>query len=81
MYFEESLNRELKKPAGEHWDSTRSRIKSSCEPLVEQLFFSGETVLTHKIEGTSKFAEEFAQRSPRDKQGRSLREFDLQTRI
>src|SRR5262249_37297009 len=35
----------------------------------------------HAVEGTSRFAEEFAARGPHDKQGRSLREFDLKTRL
>jgi hypothetical protein len=81
LHYEQSLNRELGKPADEHWDSTKSRIKSVCEPLLEYLLFSEETGLTHKIQGTSKFAEEFAQRGPRDKQGRSLRDLDLNRRM
>jgi hypothetical protein len=66
---------------GEHSDSTRSRIKSSCEPLVEYLLFAGETPLTDPIEGSSTFASEFSARGPRDSQGRSLREFDLKKRL
>lgn len=81
LHYEQTLNRELGKPAGEHWDSTRSRIKSACEPLVEYLLFSEEAPLTHEIRGTSPFAAEFQDRGPRDKQGRSLREFDLKKRM
>ncbi len=33
------------------------------------------------MKGTSGFAEEFAKRGPRTKDGRSLREFDLKTRL
>ena len=33
------------------------------------------------MKGTSGFAEEFAAKGPRDGKGRSLREFDLKTRI
>lgn len=81
VHYELSLNRELGKPLTERWDSTKSRIKSSCEPLVEYMFFCEEAPLTHKITGTSKFAAEFAQRGPRDSKGRSLRELDLETRM
>ncbi len=81
LHYEQTLNRELGKPAKEHWDSTTSRIKSSCEPLVEYLFFSDEALLTHKIEGTSNFAAEFQQPGPRDKKGRSLRDLDLTRRM
>jgi hypothetical protein len=62
-------------------ESTASRIKSCCEPLLEYLLFSKEARLTEKVRGTSKFAEEFAARGPKDKQGRSLRQLDLQRRL
>ncbi len=81
LHYQESLNKELKEPAENMWDSTKSRLKNASEPLVEYLLFSGEAPLTGKIAGTSKFAEEFSQQGPRDKQGRSLRDFDLEKRI
>lgn len=81
LHYQQALNRELNEPADHVWDSTRSRIKSACEPLVEYLLFSGEAELTSRIQGTSGFADEFAQHGPRDRQGRSLREFDLETRL
>jgi hypothetical protein len=80
-HYQQSLNRELHEPADRIWDSTKSRIKSACEPLVEYLLFSGEATLTAPIRGTSSFADEFSQRGPRDGKGRSLRDFDLQTRL
>lgn len=69
------------RPPGTHNDSTMSRIKSACEPLVEYLLFSGEIKLTAPIVGTSEFAKEFPQRGPRDTRGRSLRDLDLKTRL
>jgi hypothetical protein len=81
MHHQQALNRELKEPADHEWESTKSRIKSAGEPLVEYLLFSGEAKLTAPIRGTAGFAEQFAQRGPRDRQGRSLRDFDLQTRL
>jgi len=78
---EAALNRELKKPPGYRWESTTSRIKSVGEPLVKYLLFSKESKLTEPLKGTTSFAREFAARGPRDKQGRSLREFDLKTRL
>jgi hypothetical protein len=80
-HYQESLNREFGEPADRVWDSTKSRIKSAGEPLVEYLLFSGETRLTAPIRGTSGFAEEFANRGPRDRRGRSLRDLDLTTRL
>ena len=67
--------------AGVHSDSTLSRIKSSCEPLVEYLLLSNEAPLTAPITGSSDFTADFSARGPRDSQGRSLRDFDLKTRV
>lgn len=80
-HYQQALNRELGEPEGHVWDSTKSRIKSACEPLVEYLLFSGEAELKGQVAGTSAFAAEFAARGPRDRQGRSLREFDLERRM
>lgn len=81
LHYEAALNQELKEPAGHKWASTLSRIKSVGEPLVEYLLFSGEARLEAPIRGTSGFAEEFALLGRRDTHGRSLRDFDLQTRL
>jgi len=81
LHYEEALSRDLGRPAGDHWDSTKSRIQSACEPLVESLLFCQETLLTEKLTGTSRFAEEFTRRGPRDSRERSLRDFDLTRRM
>jgi hypothetical protein len=81
LHHEATLNRELKEPATKRWDSTTRRIESAGEPLVQYLLFSGESKLTDPVAGTSAFAKEFAARGPADGAGRSLRQFDLQTRL
>jgi hypothetical protein len=81
LYEAAELNKALGRPSDYRSDSTTSRIKSAGEPLVKYLLFSGEAELTDTIKGTSGFAEEFAKRGPRDRRGRSLRDFDLQTRL
>ncbi len=48
---------------------------------MSYMLFSGETRLTSPIKGTSGFAREFEKTGPRDPQGRSLRTFDMQTRM
>jgi len=75
------LNKALGRPVGFKSDSTISRIKNAAEPLVKALLFCEEAPLTDKVTGTSAFAKEFAERGPRDSGGRSLREFDLSTRL
>ncbi len=81
LHYQAMLNRELKEPPGNRWASTLSRIRSVGDPLVKYLLFAGEARLQSPIKGTSGFAEHFAQQGSRDSQGRSLRDFDLQTRM
>jgi hypothetical protein len=51
------------------------------EPLVKTMLFSGAVALTAPVQGTSNFTEEFSAQGPRDSRGRSLRDFDLKTRL
>jgi hypothetical protein len=81
LYEEAELNMVLGRPAEVHSESTLGRIRSAGEPVVQYLLFSGETKLTEPVQGTSGFAQEFAQRGPRDDKGRSLRDLDLQHRL
>jgi hypothetical protein len=78
---EGAMNRSLGRPLDERLDSTVSRVKSVCEPLVRYLLLADEAPLTDRVEGTSSFAKEFVARGPRDRQGRSLRNFDLEQRM
>ena len=81
LHQQKELNRDLGEAPDHVWNSTHSRIKSGGEPLVEYFLFSEEAELTHRIAGTAGFAEEFAKQSPRDRHGRSLRDFDLERRL
>jgi hypothetical protein len=81
LYEEASINKALGRPADYRSETTVSRIRSAGEPLVKYLLFSGEATLTDRVKGTSKFTEEFAQRGPRDGQGRSVRDLDLEHRL
>jgi hypothetical protein len=62
-------------------DSTIRRIHNAAEPVVKSLLFSGEAKLTDRVAGVSGFAESFTAKGPRDTEGRSLREFDLSSRM
>ena len=61
--------------------STLARISGPVERLLQTMLFVKEAPLTGPVQGTSSFAEEFSARGPRDAQGRSLRELDLDTRL
>jgi hypothetical protein len=81
LFAEQRLNKELGEPEGHRWDSTTTRIRSSCESLVKYLLFSDEAPLTGPLQGTTTFATDFMSRGIRDSQGRSLRDFDLERRV
>src|SRR5262249_59804153 len=68
-------------PRGGLTESRSGRGDRAGEQLAKYLLFADETRLTDPVNGTSGFAEEFAQRGPFDRHGRSLREFDLSTRL
>ena len=51
------------------------------EGLVRYMLFRDERPRPEPVRGASSFAETFAARGPRDAKGRSLREFELQTRL
>ncbi len=80
-HYEAKLNQELGEPADKRWESATRRIESAGDRLAAYLLFGGEAKLDGPVEGTSAFAKEFAARGPFDKKGRSLRQFDLTTRL
>jgi len=81
LYEEAEINKALGQPANYRSDSTTRRIQYAGEPLVKYMLFSAEAKLVDKVHGTSGFAEEFTRRGPRDSQGRSLRDLDLEHRL
>ncbi|MFH5804952.1 hypothetical protein [Alienimonas sp. DA493] len=62
-------------------DEPDAAWRAEAEDLLAHLLFEGETPLDHPVTGTSGFAEAFAARGPFDDAGRSLRQFDLETRL
>jgi len=62
-------------------DDGNSRVAAAADRLVQHLLFVGELALTGQVKGSSPFAEEFEKRGPTDKKGRSLRQFELTTRL
>jgi hypothetical protein len=62
-------------------DEATPRLDSAIDDMVAYMLFAEETPLKDPVEGVSTFTKTFPQRGPRDKQGRSLRDFDLKTRM
>jgi hypothetical protein len=62
-------------------DEVKQQYQKPAEQLLRYLLFTNEAPLEAQVKGDSGYAEEFGARGPRDPQGRSLRDFDLRTRI
>jgi hypothetical protein len=60
---------------------TEPALDAAVDEMVTYMLFADEIPLTDPIKGVSPFTQTFAARGPRDKQGRSLRDFDLKTRL
>ena len=56
-------------------------LRTITDAFLRYLLFTEEVELTSPIQGSAGFARTFVARGPRDKSGRSLRDFDLQTRL
>jgi hypothetical protein len=81
LHAQASLNKELGRAPDSYSETVDRCIRNVGDALVRYLLFSAEAKLTDKIEGTSTFAADFVKKGPRDKKGRSLREFDLERRL
>ena len=67
--------------AAESLPLPEAELAGAVDRLVSSLLFVDETRLESPIEGVSSFSDTFHARGPCDSQGRSLRQFDLQTRL
>lgn len=56
-------------------------LKTISEAFLKYALFTEESALSTPVRGAEKFAKEFAAAGPRDSRGRSLRDFDLNTRL
>ena len=81
LYADEGRNKAANLPAGTISEAARQQYQRPAEQLVRYLLFANEAPLEDRVEGASGYAEEFAAKGPRDARGRSLRDFDLRTRI
>lgn len=58
-----------------------TQVQDDIKALAAYLLFAEEAPLKEPIEGVSSFRTTFQHRGPRDRKGRSLRDFDLRTRL
>lgn len=81
IYHDQIMNQALNRPKDYQSETTQRRIATAGDRLVEYMLFAEEFPLEYAVRGTSRFSQEFAQRGPHDSRGRSLRQFDLNTRL
>lgn len=75
------MNELLERPKGHISESAERRISASADRVLRYLLMTDEFQLTDTVAGSSGFAAEFSARGSEDSQGRSLRDFDLKTRL
>lgn len=75
------LNRILGNSGTERSEGITRRIERACEQVVQYLMFCEEARLEEQVRGTSDFCRDFEARGPFDSKGRTLRQFDLKTRM
>ena len=56
-------------------------LKSKVESFLQYALFTEEAPITNAVKGSAAFVKEFESRGPVDSKGRSLRQFDLNTRL
>ncbi len=62
------------------WES-RMGSPTDVDEIVAYMTFRDEVALPEPVEGVSTFTADFERRGPHDRAGRSLRDFDLKTRL
>lgn len=62
-------------------DEWRVQMQLVAREVVDYMLFCDEARLESEVKGTAAFAEDFVGRGPRDNTGRSLRDFDMKTRM
>jgi hypothetical protein len=62
-------------------DKSANTLDGAVNQIVDYMLFVNEAPLQDPVKGVSSFTATFPQRGPRDSQGRSLRDFDLQKRM
>jgi hypothetical protein len=62
-------------------ENSKKNLDRAVEQTVEYMLFVDEAPLHDPVKGVSTFATTFPQRGLRDRQGRSLRDFDLNKRL
>ena len=61
--------------------TTEAVLREAANSVADAMLFANEAPLPNPVQGTSGFEEMFSAEGPRNSEGRSLRQLDLQTRL
>ena len=81
LHRDQQMNKLFERAPDYRSDSTKRIIESAAQKLVEYAFFSEEFQLTSPITGNANFTQQFARNARRTKDGRSLKDLDLNQRL
>lgn len=81
QYWEELQSQKENADVDKLKHEKQQRIAKAGDKLLSYLLFQNETKLSEPLQGISTFTEDFPAAGKTDSQGRSLRDFDLQTRL
>lgn len=81
LHQQKTMNRAIGRSESYVNTGTHRRIRAAAEQLLRLLFFCDEAPLTDHVSGSAEFVSDFSTGIPRDEQGRSLKDLDLQSRL
>jgi hypothetical protein len=81
IHYARAINKALGEPENTISESTARRFQGPAEELVKYMLFVDEAELNDPVRGITSFTSDFSARGPRDREGRSLRDFDLNKRL
>jgi hypothetical protein len=84
LSYQQGIQKDLKEEVMTEptYESTRHAFESASQRVLDALLFKDEAALPKTgVQGQPQFQEDFSRKGIRDAAGRSLREFDLKTRI
>jgi hypothetical protein len=81
LHSQADMNRILGRPETALSESAERRISNGVEEVAAYMLFQDEAKLNEPVKGDTGFAAKFEAAGPKDRAGRSLRDFDLKTRM
>lgn len=81
LYRQGIIDRIFERDPGALSESSERIITQIGDKVVDYMIFADEVELDDPVRGTAGFAEVFQAQGPRDSQGRSLRDLDLEDRL